>query len=136
MTAAATNQAATLGLRVVVVGDPGTGKSSLIIALTTEQFPEYVPGVIPPTCLPANYFPHSVPITIIDTASARGSGCSPEQKAKLLAECKVADAVVLTYACDQPATLEGLGSFWLPELRRLQVMFRYTFWPGSYSRFF
>jgi hypothetical protein len=30
--------------------------------------------------------------------------------------------VVLTYACDRPATLERLSTFWLPELRRLQVL--------------
>jgi hypothetical protein len=48
-------------------------------------------------------------------------GCSPEHRAKLIAECQAADAVVLTYACDRPATLERLSTFWLPELRRLQV---------------
>ncbi|GJM97017.1 hypothetical protein PR202_ga13909 [Eleusine coracana subsp. coracana] len=113
--AAAANLAGKSAVRVVVIGDPGTGKSSLIIALATEQFPENVPGVVPPTRLPADYFPDRVPITIIDTSS------SPEQKAKLIAECQAADAVVLTYACDRPATLERLSSFWLPELRRLQL---------------
>ncbi|GJN22913.1 hypothetical protein PR202_gb10521 [Eleusine coracana subsp. coracana] len=113
--AAAANLAGKSSVRIVVIGDPGTGKSSLIIALATEQFPENVPGVVPPTRLPADYFPDRVPITIIDTSS------SPEQKAKLIAECQAADAVVLTYACDRPATLERLSSFWLPELRRLQA---------------
>lgn len=36
-------------------------------------------------------------------------------------ELKKADAVVLTYACDKPATLDRLSTFWLPELRRLEV---------------
>ncbi|KAL6636691.1 hypothetical protein ACP70R_024263 [Stipagrostis hirtigluma subsp. patula] len=113
--AAAANLAGKSGVRVVVIGDPGTGKSSLVVALATEQFPENVPRVMPPTRLPADYFPDRVPITIIDTSS------SPEQKPKLIAECQAADAVVLTYACDRPATLERLSSFWLPELRRLQL---------------
>ncbi|ONM10695.1 Mitochondrial Rho GTPase 1 [Zea mays] len=113
--AAAANLAGKSSVRVVVIGDPGTGKSSLIVALATEQFPENVPRVMPPTRLPADYFPDRVPITIIDTSS------SPEQKPKLIAECQAADAVVLTYACDRPATLERLSSFWLPELRRLQL---------------
>ncbi|KAG2545005.1 mitochondrial Rho GTPase 1-like isoform X2 [Panicum virgatum] len=112
---AAANLAGKSGVRVVVIGDPGTGKSSLVVALATEQFPENVPRVMPPTRLPADYFPDRVPITIIDTSS------SPEQKPKLIAECQAADAVVLTYACDRPATLERLSSFWLPELRRLQT---------------
>ncbi|CAN6322202.1 unnamed protein product [Urochloa humidicola] len=113
--AAAANLAGKSGVRIVVIGDPGTGKSSLVVALATEQFPENVPKVMPPTRLPADYFPDRVPITIIDTSS------SPEQKPKLIAECQAADAVVLTYACDRPATLERLSSFWLPELRRLQL---------------
>lgn len=36
-------------------------------------------------------------------------------------ELKRADAVVLTYACDRPETLERLSEYWLPELRRLEV---------------
>jgi hypothetical protein len=51
---------------------------------------------------------------------------SPEQKAKLIAECQTADAVVLTYACDRLSTLERLSSYWLPELRRIQVISRST----------
>lgn len=56
-------------VRVVVVGDRGTGKSSLIAAAATESFPDNVPPVLPPTRLPADYYPDGVPITIIDTSS-------------------------------------------------------------------
>ncbi|PKA50458.1 Rac-like GTP-binding protein ARAC3 [Apostasia shenzhenica] len=103
------------GVRVVVVGDQGTGKSSLIIAVATESFPENVPNVLPPTRLPADYYPDRVPLTIIDTSS------SPASKTTFVAECQVADTIVLTYACDKPATLDRLSSYWLPELRRLEV---------------
>ncbi|VAI38761.1 unnamed protein product [Triticum turgidum subsp. durum] len=115
MAAAAANLAGRPGVRVVVIGDPGTGKSSLVVAVATEQFPENVPKVMPHTRLPADYFPDRVPITIVDTSS------SPEQKPKLIAECQAADAVVLTYACDRLSTLDRLSSYWLPELRRIQL---------------
>ena len=46
---------------------------------------------------------------------------SLENRGKLGEELKRADAVVLTYACDQPSTLDRLSTFWLPELRRLEV---------------
>ncbi|KAG0468484.1 hypothetical protein HPP92_017812 [Vanilla planifolia] len=115
---AATNTASAggrSGVRIVVVGDQGTGKSSLIISIATESFPENVPNVLPPTRLPADYYPDRVPLTIIDTSS------SPASKATLVTECQMADAVVLTYACDRPASLDRLSTYWLPELRRLEV---------------
>lgn len=110
-----TTSAGRTGVRVVVVGEHGTGKSSLIASAASENFPENVPPVLPPTRLPADFFPDRVPVTIIDTSS------SLENRGKLAEELKRADAVVLTYACDQQATLGRLSSFWLQELRRLEV---------------
>lgn len=55
--------------QVVVVGDPGTGKSSLITAVATDSFPEKTPAVLPPTRLPHDFYPDRVPLTIIDTSS-------------------------------------------------------------------
>jgi hypothetical protein len=46
---------------------------------------------------------------------------SLENRVKLNEELKRADAVVLTYACDQPLTLTRLSTHWLHELRRLEV---------------
>ncbi|KAK1317880.1 Rac-like GTP-binding protein RAC13 [Acorus calamus] len=103
------------GVQVVVLGDPGTGKSSLVVSVATETFSENVPPVVPPTRLPADYFPDRVPITIVDTPSSK------EMSPNLVAELKQADVVVLTYACDKPATLERLSTYWLPELRRMEV---------------
>ncbi|XP_056865381.1 mitochondrial Rho GTPase 2 isoform X3 [Raphanus sativus] len=98
-------------LRVAVAGDKGTGKSSLISAVASETFPDNVPRVLPPTTLPADAYPDYIPITIIDTPS----------RIKLIEEFRKADVVILTYACDQPPTLDRLSSYWLPELRRLQI---------------
>ncbi|KAI3704313.1 hypothetical protein L1987_74530 [Smallanthus sonchifolius] len=105
----------TTGVRIVVAGDRGTGKSSLIITAAADSFPTNVPPVLPPTRLPDDMFPDRVPVTVIDTSS------SMENRGKLADELKRADAVVLTYACDQTSTLDRLSTFWLPELRRLEV---------------
>uniref|UniRef100_A0A7N0UFM4 Mitochondrial Rho GTPase n=1 Tax=Kalanchoe fedtschenkoi TaxID=63787 RepID=A0A7N0UFM4_KALFE len=102
-------------VRIVVAGEKGTGKSSLIVTAAADQFPTNVPPLLPPTRLPEDMYPDRVPITIIDTSS------SPESKGKLAENLKRADAVVLTYACDRPETLDRLSTFWLPELRRLEV---------------
>ncbi|KAH9689206.1 mitochondrial Rho GTPase 1 [Citrus sinensis] len=103
------------GVRIVVCGEKGTGKSSLIVTAAADTFPANVPPVLPPTRLPEDFYPDRVPITIIDTPS------SVEDRGKLGEELRRADAVVLTYACDRPETLDELSTFWLPELRRLEV---------------
>ncbi|ONK78387.1 uncharacterized protein A4U43_C02F18250 [Asparagus officinalis] len=102
-------------VRVVVIGDAGTGKSSLVTSVATENFPESASRVVPPTHLPADYYLDRVPLTIIDTPS------NPEDKSKAFSECQNADAIVLTYACDRPSTLDRLSTYWLPELRRLEI---------------
>ncbi|EFJ25633.1 MIRO family protein [Selaginella moellendorffii] len=102
-------------VRVVVVGDPGTGKSSLIVAAAAESFPDKAPPVLLPTKLPPDFLPDRVPLTIIDTPSR------PEDRELVEQECKKADTIVLTYACDQPSTLESIQTYWLPELRALEV---------------
>lgn len=70
---AATSTAGNFGgkktVRIVVAGDQGTGKSSLIISVATESFPEHVQPVVPPSRLPSDFYPDRVPITIIDTSS-------------------------------------------------------------------
>ncbi|KAL2491891.1 Mitochondrial Rho GTPase 1 [Abeliophyllum distichum] len=103
------------GVRIVVAGDAKTGKSSLIVTAAAENFPTNVPPVLPPTRLPEDIYPDRIPVTIIDTSS------SPQNRGRLVEELLRADAVVLTYACDRPETLDRLSTFWLPELRRLEV---------------
>ncbi|XP_056850199.1 mitochondrial Rho GTPase 1-like [Raphanus sativus] len=102
-------------IRIVVIGDKGTGKSSLITATATNSFPDNVPPVLPDTKLPLQFFPDGIPITLVDTSSR------PEDRGMVAEELKHADAVVLTHAVDRPETLEGLSTYWLPELRRLEV---------------
>ncbi|XP_022634798.1 mitochondrial Rho GTPase 2 [Vigna radiata var. radiata] len=103
------------GVRVVVIGDRATGKSSLIAAIATESFAESITPVIPPTLLPPDLFPDKVPLTVIDTSS------SLDKQSKRKEELKRADVVVLTYACNDTASFSRLSSYWFPELHKLEV---------------
>ncbi|GAU42800.1 hypothetical protein TSUD_34440 [Trifolium subterraneum] len=110
------NPHARTGVRIVVAGDKGTGKSSLISTASSDNFRPNVAPVLPPTTLAVDLYPDHVPITIIDTSSRI------EDTNKVAEELQRADTVVLTYACDRPETLENLSTFWLPHLRNLEVM--------------
>ncbi|KAG2316552.1 hypothetical protein Bca52824_019674 [Brassica carinata] len=101
-------------IRIVVIGDRGTGKSSLIAAAATNSFTANVPPVLP-IINSSHFSPDGIPFTIVDTSSR------PEDRGMVAEELKHADAVVLTHASDRPETLEGLSTYWLPELRRLEV---------------
>jgi len=56
-------------VRIVVVGDNRTGKSSLIRTLASNNFEESLVPVLPPQNLPIHTYRDRVPITIIDTSS-------------------------------------------------------------------
>ena len=57
------------GVRIVVAGDRGTGKSSLIATAAYDSFPANVAPLLPPTSLTEDFYPDKVPITLIDTSS-------------------------------------------------------------------
>jgi Ras family protein T1 len=69
MARASVNPHARTGVRIVVAGDPGTGKSSLISTASSDNFRPNVAPVLPPTTLAVDLYPDHVPITIIDTSS-------------------------------------------------------------------
>lgn len=57
------------GVRIVVIGDRRTGKSTLIVTAATDNFPANVAPVLPPTRLPEDFYPERLPVTIVDTSS-------------------------------------------------------------------
>lgn len=97
--------------RVVVLGDPGVGKTSLIIA-ATESFDPRPPACLPPTRLPPSF--ENVPVLAIDTSSRSETRQSIENW------IEGADVVLLCYAVDMPDSIRHLRTHWLPEFRRLK----------------
>ncbi|KAL6500462.1 Mitochondrial Rho GTPase 1 [Orobanche hederae] len=101
------------GVRIVVAGDNGTGKSSLIRTAVYNKFDVNIASSVLP---PQRLYPDIVPVIIIDTSYRRS-----EDNDKVTEELQRADLVILTYACDRLETLENLVTFWLPHLRQLEV---------------
>ncbi|RID81135.1 hypothetical protein BRARA_A03733 [Brassica rapa] len=104
-------------VRIVVVGEKETRKTSLIMAAVTDHYyPEpNIPSLLPYTKLPSEYCSEDVPVTLIDTSSRS------EDKRDVIREVKEADAIVLTFAIDRQETLDRLIEYWLPLFRQLEV---------------
>lgn len=53
-------------VRILLVGDQGVGKTSLILSLVSEEFPEEVPPKAEEITIPADVTPEQVPTNIVD----------------------------------------------------------------------
>lgn len=53
-------------VRILIVGDAGVGKTSLILSLVSEEFPEDVPSKAEEITIPADVTPEQVPTNIVD----------------------------------------------------------------------
>lgn len=60
-------------VRILLLGERGVGKTSLILSLVSEEFPDIVPARAEEITIPADVTPEQVPTHIVDF-----SGCIPE----------------------------------------------------------
>ena len=77
-------------IRLVLTGDPGAGKSTLISSLIKECFMEDVQAVVPEITLPPDVSPEGVTTKIVDT-------CGTEERERLETELRRANVIALVY---------------------------------------
>lgn len=53
-------------VRILLLGEPGVGKTSLILSLVTEEFTEHVPPKVEEITIPADVTPEQIPTNIVD----------------------------------------------------------------------
>lgn len=89
-------------VRVAVVGDQDTGKTSLISTAANDTYDQRPVPVLPPTKLAPDYTPERVPLLLTDTSAA------PEARKATDAAIQSADAVVVCFDARRSSTLEDV----------------------------
>lgn len=62
-------------VRILLLGDKGVGKTSIILSLVSEEFPEDVPLKAEEITIPADVTPELVPTHIVDYSGKIRSQC-------------------------------------------------------------
>ncbi|CAH2073803.1 unnamed protein product, partial [Iphiclides podalirius] len=98
-------------VRIILLGEPGVGKTSLILSLVTEEFTEHVPPKAEEITIPADVTPEQVPTNIVDV-------CLAEQSLEQVSEeIEKAHVICIVFSVDKQETLDKVASYWLPFVR-------------------
>lgn len=100
-------------VRILLVGDPGVGKTSLILSLVSEEFPEDVPAKAEEITIPADVTPEKVPTHIVDYSSQE------QDNDALQTEILRAHVICIVYAVDNVSTIDNIRTYWMPLMREV-----------------
>lgn len=98
-------------VRILLVGDQGVGKTSLILSLVSEEFPEDVPPKAEEITIPADVTPEQVPTNIVDYSALE------QTDDNLSDEIQKAHVVCIVYSVEDDNSMDRITSYWLPFIR-------------------
>uniref|UniRef100_A0A8C7HGE5 Ras homolog family member T2 n=1 Tax=Oncorhynchus kisutch TaxID=8019 RepID=A0A8C7HGE5_ONCKI len=91
-------------VRILLLGEPKVGKTSLIMSLVGEEFPEHVPLRAEEITIPADVTPEKVPTHIVDYSGE--VPCTPTMISQILQ----ANVVCVVYDVTQEETIDKVSS--------------------------
>ncbi|ELT87672.1 hypothetical protein CAPTEDRAFT_218919 [Capitella teleta] len=100
-------------VRILLVGEPGVGKTSLILSLVSEEFPVEVPAKAEEITIPADVTPEKVPTHIVDFSSQE------QEDSQLVEEIIKAHVICTVYAVDDEESIQKIKTYWLPLIRQV-----------------
>ncbi|XP_048507598.1 mitochondrial Rho GTPase isoform X2 [Athalia rosae] len=99
-------------VRILLVGEHGVGKTSLILSLVSEEYAEEVPSKAEEITIPADVTPEQVPTHIVDYSAAE------QTNDQLSEEIQKAHVICVVYSVEDEDTLDRVASYWLPLIRQ------------------
>ena len=97
-------------IKILLIGDTGTGKSSVISSYISKYFPDEVPSVLVDAIIPPDKC-DNVSVTIMDSSSLLGDREVLHQKIRM------ADSIISLFDVTKPQTIDSLEELWLPTIR-------------------
>jgi len=99
-------------VQLVIVGDKSVGKTTLLIAYTTNAIPgEYIPKVFDD--MEANVMCDGIPVTL----TTHDTHSSPDYISQRKIVYQRADLIFAAFSLADPQSLENIESLWIPEVR-------------------
>ncbi|XP_057700193.1 mitochondrial Rho GTPase 1-A-like isoform X1 [Corythoichthys intestinalis] len=95
-------------VRILLVGEPKVGKTSLIMSLVSEEFPTVVPYRAEEITIPADVTPERVPTHIVDYSEAE------QTDEQLFQEISKANVICIVYSVNNKTSIEKVTSYWIP----------------------
>ncbi|XP_046490339.1 mitochondrial Rho GTPase isoform X1 [Neodiprion pinetum] len=99
-------------VRILLLGERGVGKTSLILSLVSEEYAEDVPSKAEEITIPADVTPEQVPTHIVDYSAAE------QTDDQLGEEIQKAHVICVVYSVEDEDTLDRVASYWLPLIRQ------------------
>uniref|UniRef100_A0A8C7ST43 Ras homolog family member T1 n=1 Tax=Oncorhynchus mykiss TaxID=8022 RepID=A0A8C7ST43_ONCMY len=90
-------------VRILLVGEPKVGKTSLIMSLVSEEFPQVVPYRAEEITIPADVTPERVPTHIVDYSEAE------QTDEQLSSEISKANVICIVYAVNNKKSIEKVS---------------------------
>ena len=108
-------------VRILFLGDPEVGKSSIISTYTSRHFPDDgVPSIIYDSKLPPDSTANGTFVIIMDSnskSSSVGNAIENRNNSSLVDKICSAHSIVCVYDVTRPETLESISSEWLPLIK-------------------
>lgn len=131
-------------VRILLVGDPGVGKTSLILSLVSEDFLEDVPPKAEEITIPADVTPEQVPTNIVDYNGKFDFITFSSNKSQIIIICTIqrmffcgfveiaaveqnddalqeeinkAQVICIVYSVEDELSLDRISQHWLPFIR-------------------